>query len=207
MGFRASFLKHQGYVTSHSEIFLNVLDRFAPLTPVNVLLIGVDNGGSLQVWREMLPEGSTVVGVDERQECAELGLGVHVGKVCDRVWLEKTLGSTMFDLIIDSMGHADGSVWPWLKVKGLFVVEHYDPQRVQHLMAAVANDCPTWLPFEEVFGVQYYPQVVLVEKRDPRVVPYLDIIVGQDGPVVDEQVYAERGGKRVTVSKEVLENI
>jgi len=171
-----------------------------------MLLIGVDNGGSKQVWEQILPEGSLVVAVDDRDECRQLD-GVHVGRLTDRSWLETTLENTMFDVVIDSMGHANGATWPWLKVGGFFIVEHYDDGRVKELMHAIVNDENTWLPYEEVLGVQYYPNLVVIEKRNPRVVPYLDIIVGQDAPVVDEFVYAERGGKRVTVPKETLENL
>ena len=207
MGFRASFLKHEGLAACHSEVFLHVMSRLVANDPVRLLMIGVDNGGSVEIWRDSLPDGSLVVALDERSECADLGLGVHVGRTGDRQWLESVLGDTMFDLIIDSMGHANGNVWPWLRVGGFFAVEHYDDQRVRELMTAIVEDKPTWLPYEEVLGVQYYPHVVLIEKRNPRVVPYLDILIGDQAPVVDLDVYTQRGAKRVTVSKETLEKL
>ena len=207
MGFRASFLKHEGFTACHSEVFLHVMDRIVPKGAISLLMVGVDNGGSIEVWRESLPEGSKVTALDERPECANLGLGVHVGRTGDRGWLESVLGSQQFDLIIDSMGHANGDVWPWLKVGGFLAVEHYDDARIRELMTAIVADKIAWLPYEEVLGVQYYPHVALIEKRNPRVVPYLDILVGDEAPVVDESVYVERGAKRVTVSKETLEKL
>jgi hypothetical protein len=207
MGFRAAFLKHEGFTACHSEVFLHVMDRLTAGPVMSVLMVGVDNGGSLQVWREALAEGSSVMALDERPECADLGLDVHVGRTSDRAWLESTLGSLQFDLIIDSMGHANGDVWPWLKVGGFLAIEKYDDSRVRELMTAMIHDQDSWLPYDEVLGVQYYPNVVFVEKRNPRVVPYLNIIVGNEAPVVDEDVYVQRGGKRITVSKEVLENL
>ena len=207
MGFRATFLTHEGFTTCHSEIFLHVMDRLTAGPVMSVLLIGVDNGGSLQIWRDALAEGSTVMALDERPECADLGLDVHVGRTGDRAWLEETLGASQFDLIIDSMGHANGDVWPWLKVGGFMAVEHYDDARMRELMTAMVQDKTTWLPYDEVLGVQYYPHLVLIEKRNPRVVPYLDIVVGSEAPVVDETIYVERGAKRITVSKEVLEKL
>lgn len=207
MGFRASFLKHEGFTACHSEIFLHVMDRLTAGPVMQVLMLGVDNGGSLQVWREALAAGSTVTALDERPECADLGLGVHVGRTGDRAWLERTLGGQQFDLIIDSMGHANGDVWPWLKVGGFLAVEHYDDARIRELLTAIVDEKTTWLPYDEVLGVQYYPHVALIEKRNPRVVPYLEIVVGNEAPVVEESVYAERGAKRIKVSKEVLENL
>ena len=207
MGFRSAFLKHEGFTACHSEVFLHVMDRISMRGPTSVLMVGVDNGGSVQIWRSCLPDGSTVVALDERRECADLGLGVYVGRTRERAWLEKTLGASQFDLIIDSMGHANGDVWPWLRVGGFLVIEHYDDSRIRELMTAIIQDKTTWLPYDEVLCVQYYPNLVLIEKRNPRVVPYLDIVVGSEAPVVDENIYIERGGKRITVSKEVLEKL
>lgn len=207
MGFRAAFLKHEGFTTCHSEIFLTVMNRLTAQSVVSMLIIGVDNGGSVEVWRSCLPEGSTVTALDERPDCGELGLDVHVGRTRDRAWLERTLGSTQFDLIIDSMGHANGDVWPWLKVGGFLAVEHYDDARIRELMTAMVEEKTTWLPYDEILGIQYYPRVVLIEKRNPRVVPYLDVVVGNKSPVVDERHYVDRGAKRITVSKETLEKL
>jgi hypothetical protein len=55
--------------------------------------------------------------------------------------------------------------------------------------------------------IHYQPEVVMIEKRNPRVVPYLDIIVGQSDPVVPESVYTDRGGKRVKIAPELLEKL
>ena len=206
MGFRAAFLKHEGGIACHSEVFLHVVDRAVGENPVAMLLVGADNGGSKEIWESLLPAGSRVVAVDEREECAALD-GVHVGRLTNRSWLESVLGQSKFDVIIDSMGHADGSVWPWLKVGGFLIIENYDDGRIKDLQHAIVHDEYTWLPYEEVMGVQYYPRVVVVEKRNPRVVPYLDIIVGKEEPVVPESVYLQRGGKRVTVPKETSENL
>jgi len=207
MGFRAAFLKHEGNLACHNEVVLFVLDRIVADAPTRLLMVGVDNGGSLQVCRDLLLEGSEIVAVDERAECRDLNEDVHVGRLSDRSWLESALGSNKFDLIIDSMGHADGSTWPWLKVGGIMAIEHYDDQRVRELMTAIVDDKYTWLPYEEVMGVQYYPHIVLIEKRNPRAVPYIDILIGSGDLVVSEDYYLERGAKRVQVAKETLENL
>jgi len=207
MGFRAAFLKHEGNLACHNEMVLFVLDRIVADAPTRLLIVGVDNGGSLQVWRDLLPDGSQIVAVDERIECATIDHSVHVGRTSDRSWLEKTLGGHKFDLIIDSMGHANGSTWPWLKVGGVMAIENYDDERIKELMHAIVHDEYTWLPYEEVMGVQYYPHIVLIEKRNPRAVPYIDILIGHEDPVVPEEDYLQRGAKRVQVAKETLENL
>jgi hypothetical protein len=204
MGFRAAFLKHEGFVACHSEMFLHVMNKFDLTPAMSVLIIGVDNGGSLQLWRELVGD---VVALDTRSACEGLDLGVLIGDVKNKEWLRSVLGVRQFDLIIDSSGDVTGSVWPWLKVNGFFVVEHYDDKMIRELMTAVVTDSYSWLPYEEVMTIHYQPEVVMIEKRNPRVVPYLDIIVGQSDPVVPESVYTGRGGKRVKVAPELLEKL
>lgn len=207
MGFRASFLKHQGNLVCHSEVFLHVMSRFDFGAPMSILLQGVANGGSLQMWRTILPEGSTIVAIDSDPRCADLDLGVRVGDSSDRVWLETTLGSKMFDIVIDATGEATGHTWPWLKVGGFLIMEPYDDVKIRELMDAVTEDTYAWLPYEEVLGIVYQPKVVMIEKRNPRVVPYLDIMVGDGDPIVPASVYSDAGAKRVTVPAEVLEKL
>jgi hypothetical protein len=188
-------------------MFLFVANRFDLSHPMNILLIGVKNGGSVQVWRSIVAEGSRVIAVDADLACSDLDIDVHVGDVHDRAWLETVLENTVFDLIIDSTGNASGVTWPWLKVGGFLLIENYVDERVRELMTAITTDTYTWLPYEEILGVTYHPHIALVEKRNPRVVPYLDIIVGSEDPIVPEAVFTAAGGKRVTVSKELLENL
>lgn len=207
MGFRFTFLSHEGLVACHSEVVLHAFERTFTDNPLRMLLVGVGNGGSVEIWRKCLPEGSEVVAIDENPECWDLPIDVKVGPVHDKAWLLRTLGRPLFDVIIDSTGSASGRVWPWLKVGGVFIIERYKPERVRELIEAMNNDLNTWLPFEEIMCVTQFPVIALVEKRNPRVVPYLDIIVGSSAPIVPEAVYSQRGAKRVVVPKELLEKL
>jgi hypothetical protein len=98
-------------------------------------------------------------------------------------------------------------VWPWIKVGGLLIFEGYEHRYLSDLAYAAGHDVDTWIPYEEIMCVTLFPQIAVVEKRNPRVVPYLDIIVGEGDPVVPESVYTELGAKRVTVPPEVLEKL
>ena len=110
MGFRSTFVKHEGLLACHSEVFLHIVNRLVAAQPSSVLLVGVGNGGPVEIWRSCLPESATLVAVDENPACGDLGLGIHVGCTGDRPWLESVLDKTMFDLIVDMTGVADGAV-------------------------------------------------------------------------------------------------
>ena len=45
-------MRHAGSVSRHSEVVLHAYDREIPIRPMRMLLIGVENGGSLEVWRD-----------------------------------------------------------------------------------------------------------------------------------------------------------
>jgi len=64
VGYRDTWLMHAGGVTRHAEVVLHAFDREFPTESVRVLDVGVENGGSLEVWKSCLPDGSTVLGMD-----------------------------------------------------------------------------------------------------------------------------------------------
>lgn len=85
--------------------FLEAYEKhFKGLNPKRILEIGVQGGGSLQLWRQFFPNAE-IVGVDITPECKEHeqeGIKVFIGDQTDVKFLE-TLGN--FDIIIDDGGH------------------------------------------------------------------------------------------------------
>ncbi len=77
--------------------------------PMTVLEIGIQNGGSLQIWREFLPKGSQIVGVEINPQAADLELGerivVHIADATDKIALDTVLGEQIFDVIVDDGSH------------------------------------------------------------------------------------------------------
>jgi hypothetical protein len=200
MGYRDTWLNHAGAVSWHSEVVLHAFDRELPSNPVNLLDVGVANGGSMEVWSEILPEGSTVTGIDVDPACADLGLPVLIGDVTDEVWLRDALRGQWFDLIIDSTQTMSPVPWVFLRPGGRLILEGYDHDVVTGLVADVAADKDSWLPTEEIMRVTVYPKVCIVEKRHPRVIPYVDVMVGNFADVTGEDSLIREGVKRVIVN-------
>lgn len=91
---------------AHKELhFMEAYKKhFAGLQPKRVLEIGVQNGGSLKIWRDFFPEAE-IVGVDTDPQCKEhegQNIKVIIGDQASVKFLE-TLGT--FDIIIDDGGH------------------------------------------------------------------------------------------------------
>src|SRR6516165_7692830 len=108
------FIEHEDYASDKWEHYLPIYEAaFSKFTargqPIRLLEIGVQNGGSLQVWSKYLPEGSTIVGVDIDPACLRLPLeaniSIRIGDATDPVALDQMLGNAAFDVIIDDGSH------------------------------------------------------------------------------------------------------
>lgn len=200
MGYRSEWLSHAGNGTRHMEPVLYALDKeVAAKEPIRLLLVGVENGGSLEVWQRVLPEGSEVIGVDIEPLCAELGLPVLVGDASDKEWCLENLGREPFNVVINSTGWDLRSLWPWVKAGGLFLWEGYDSDSATELVDGVAEGYETWLPSEEIMRVSVWHSILIVEKRYPKVIPYLEVFVGNFFDVVPEDDLIEQGARRIVM--------
>jgi polyhydroxyalkanoate synthesis regulator phasin len=121
------------------EQYLDVYDReIGPMIglgqPLRLLEIGVQNGGSLQIWSELLPAGSEVVGIDVDPACAKLRFPEHVtvliGDGADPGFLAAALGDGAFDVVIDDGSHRSPDIiasfewlFPRLRPSGKYIIE------------------------------------------------------------------------------------
>lgn len=200
MGYRDTWINHAGLASRHYEVVLHAFDREIPNKPLRMLIVGVENGGCVEVWQQCAPEGSTVLGMDIDIRCSDLPIPVSYCDITDRAWLDSELDGQMFDVIIDSTNTMSANLWPYLEAGGLYFYESYIPGWVQTLVSDLALDRDSWLPIEEVMRVSTYSHICVIEKRNPKVVPYLEVLVGNFADVVTEDVLRAQGVKRVIVA-------
>jgi hypothetical protein len=100
-----------------------------------MLEIGVDRGGSLQMWRQYMPD-STIVGLDINPKSAqhddpERRIHVRIGDQADTSFLASVLDEFgPFDTVLDDGGHTPSQMigsfqylFPRLKPGGVYIVE------------------------------------------------------------------------------------
>ena len=113
------FVEHAGNVSDKWEHYLSIYESiFAELVargqPVRLLEIGVQNGGSLQIWSKYFPAGSTFVGIDIDPACAsfavEPNIFIRIGDASSPAALDRMLGESRFDIIIDDGSHRSDQV-------------------------------------------------------------------------------------------------
>ncbi|MBS3934552.1 MAG: class I SAM-dependent methyltransferase [Sulfuritalea sp.] len=150
------YAEHQGKVSDKWSIYLAEYDRlFSGFRerPVRMLEIGIQNGGSLEIWSKYFPNAQILVGCDINPDCAKLAYDdprfqLVIGDAnTDAVEKAILSHSTIFDLIIDDGSHTSSDLaksfaryFRHLNEGGLFVAEDLH--------------CSYWREFE---GGLYYP--------------------------------------------------
>ncbi|MBR0823521.1 glycosyltransferase [Bradyrhizobium liaoningense] len=136
------------YVDEYERLFASMWDH-----PVRLLEIGVQNGGSLEIWSQFFPKAQAIVGCDINPDCERLTygdprIGVIVGDANDPQTQQRILQrSGQFDIVIDDGSHLSSDIvktfalyFPHLAEGGIFVAEDLH--------------CSYWDKFE---GGLYYP--------------------------------------------------
>jgi hypothetical protein len=81
------YSRHQGKLSDKWSIYISIYERlFFELVDqsLRVLEIGIQNGGSLEIWSEFFPRATKIVGCDINEACRQLSyadprIGVVVG--------------------------------------------------------------------------------------------------------------------------------
>jgi len=103
--------KWKHYFPAYEEHFARFVNR-----PVFVLEIGVNNGGSLQMWKQYFGPHAQIVGIDINPECANLSedqIEIRIGDQSDPVFLQGILDEFGTpDIVIDDGSHNMNHVGP-----------------------------------------------------------------------------------------------
>lgn len=133
------YAEHTGKVSDKWSLYLTEYDRLFDGyrdKPVRLLEIGIQNGGSLEIWSKYFSNASALIGCDINPDCARLSyddprIGVIVGdtnapEVHERVFQL----SPQFDIIIDDGSHLSSDIiksfslyFPLMAEGGVFIAE------------------------------------------------------------------------------------
>jgi hypothetical protein len=142
----AIFAQHTGrlahkwtqYLPAYSEQFAPYRQGF-PLPdgttrPINILEIGVSQGGSLQLWRKYFGPSAVIFGIDINPKCTAIDdtdLNVRIGSQTDPEFLGSVVAEMgIVDIVIDDGSHIASHqratfnhLFPLLTDRGIYVVE------------------------------------------------------------------------------------
>ncbi|QSR87286.1 class I SAM-dependent methyltransferase [Candidatus Methylacidiphilum infernorum] len=150
------YLEHKEKIAHKWTSYLKIYDfAFSPFRnlPINLLEIGVQNGGSLEIWSKYFENALKIVGCDINPRCKELffsdpKIRIVIGDSCREETKNKILAETSsYNLIIDDGSHKSSDIiknfalyFPHLANKGIYLIEDLH--------------CSYWKEFE---GGLFYP--------------------------------------------------
>ncbi|RYX89516.1 MAG: class I SAM-dependent methyltransferase [Comamonadaceae bacterium] len=136
---RELYEHHEGKISDKWSSYLSEYDRLFSRfqnEPIRLLEIGIQNGGSLEIWSKYFSKAKNIVGCDINPNCTQLtysgsNIKVVVGDANTAEIEEKILDiEQKFDVIIDDGSHRSGDIassffryFPHLNNGGIFVVE------------------------------------------------------------------------------------
>lgn len=133
------FLQQDSHVSDKWSGYLPIYERYLSgfeKQPINLLEIGIQNGGSLDVWARYFQSAKQIVGCDINPKCEELKFAdSRIAVVVGDVNLAQTRASIhakapAFEVIIDDGSHTSVDVihtfktlYPKLKPGGVYLIE------------------------------------------------------------------------------------
>jgi len=199
--------QHQGKL---SDKWISYLSRYEDLfasyqgEPISLLEIGVQNGGSVELWAKYFKKAIRIVGVDINPKCGELvfddpRIRVVVGDATNEEVQNTIMGD--FDIIIDDGSHYDAdiikgfSTWfKRLKPEGIYVVEDMHccqasaPVNGVNRFVEIAKELAhnQQVVPQNIFSVEFLNSMVIVHKRLPEDCGLGSrFIAGQTSTIVD----------------------
>ncbi|ASY28274.1 methyltransferase [Candidatus Planktophila limnetica] len=123
--------KWESYIDIYDELFQEIYGSVE-----SILEIGIQNGGSLEIWSSYFPVARKIFGIDINPKCKLLKfkderIKVFVGDANTREMVNMiSEGSTFFDIIIDDGSHVSSDIirtfalyFPKLKSGGTYIIE------------------------------------------------------------------------------------
>ena len=103
---KTRFHKYKKYFSTYEELLKNYKDK-----DITFVEIGVQNGGSLGVWKKYFSNSSRVIGIDLNSDCKKFekdGIEIFIGNQSDPNFWEKFFKQVgKVDIILDDGGHTN----------------------------------------------------------------------------------------------------
>ena len=133
------FLNHQGKLSDKWTLYIEEWDSIFSSyknEEINLLEIGIQNGGSLEIWSQFFKNANLIIGCDIDSKCSELHfedprISVIVGDVNTFETEQNILETSKnYDIIIDDGSHTSADViesfsryFPHINDGGIYVIE------------------------------------------------------------------------------------
>jgi glycosyltransferase involved in cell wall biosynthesis len=169
---RKFFEKHEGKISDKWSLYLTEWDRAFALyrdQQICLLEIGIQNGGSLEIWGKYFSKAEKIIGCDIDPKCGQLQfddtrIKVVVGDAnsedCERNIIKQ---APIFDIIIDDGSHKSSDIvrsfaryFPYLNENGIYVVEDLHSSYWEHFEGGLHNPLSSMAFFKRLADIVNY---------------------------------------------------
>lgn len=172
--------KWSSYLVEYQRLFCDYQNR-----PVALLEIGIQNGGSLEIWGKFFANARTLTGCDINEKCRALKfedprIAVIVGDAnSDPVQAEILKRSADFDLIIDDGSHTSGDIvksfaryFPRLNPGGIFLAEDLHCSYWRDFEGGLFDPLSSVAFFKDLADIVNHEHWGIAEKRTDLLAPF-----------------------------------
>lgn len=133
------YSSHSGYSSDKWNIYLNVYNRLFSKFKRNrlrLLEVGVQNGGSLEIWAKYFHRAEIIVGCDINEKCRSLNynddrIKLIIGNINNQETIQQLKNHSLnYNIIIDDGSHTSSDIiasflnlFPLLQKDGLYIIE------------------------------------------------------------------------------------
>lgn len=199
---RRLYAEHHGKVSDKWSVYLDVYERLlSPLRgdPVRLLEIGIQNGGSLEIWAKYFPSATYLLGCDINPGCRFLQfedprIAVVVGDAnTDHAAREISAHSAQFDIIIDDGSHRSSDIvrsfqryFPVLSEGGIFIAEDLHCSYWRHFEGGLHDPASSLAFFRKLSDIVNHEHWGVPGRRSELLAIFLE----RYGVVFDEPLLA-----------------
>jgi len=181
------YAEHTGKVSDKWSLYLTEYDRLFDDyrdKPIRLLEIGIQNGGSLEIWSKYFSNASALIGCDINPDCVHLSfddsrIGVIVGDAnAPEVREQVFQRSPQFDIIIDDGSHLSSDIiksfalyFPLVVEGGVFIAEDLHCSYVEQFEGGLYNPYSSLAFFKRLGDIVNYehwrnnkPRKILVKE-------------------------------------------
>lgn len=178
---RSIFSEHQGKVSDKWSIYISEYDRLFQThrdIPITLLEIGVQNGGSLEIWSKFFDKAVKLIGCDINPACAQLQfdsekISIVIGDANkDEAYYQIMELEQNFDLIIDDGSHKSGDIvrsflryFNHLNEDGLYLIEDLHCSYWTDYEGGLLNPCSSIEFFKKLIDIINYEHWGVSELR------------------------------------------
>ena len=182
--------EHTGKVSDRWSIYLSEYDRILAGhrdKPIALLEIGVQNGGSLEVWSEFFPAATRLIGCDINPLCAQLvfddqRIAVVVGDANSDAVQDAVLArAPRLDIVIDDGSHRSSDIartfaryFPHVEDGGVFIAEDLHCSYWQEFEGGLFDPLSSIAFFKQLADVVNHEHWGVREPRSKVLEPFIE---------------------------------